>query len=293
MIGLNQVMKIFFLFFLLFLIPHAYGESIRILTWNVFMLPKPINWSAQELRSKLIVNELKKGRHDVVVLQEAFDWKIHARLKLKLRKIYPYQYYLGRKLFSMTVYGSGVYFLSKYPFKNLSRVYFNQCGKADCLASKGSSVIEVSLSNNKKIQIASTHMQAGAESRYSDVRFDQLGQIKKMLAKVAKPSVPQFLLGDLNIDALSGSDYVRAQQFLGMASHPLEGGIPYSNGFPTVCYSKPGSDEKEWLDHIFMNAMNTKIEVKEKKVIPYYGIMNGQNCPLSDHYGVEALLTFH
>lgn len=281
-------MKKFFLIIGLLIVSHAQAESLRVLTWNVFMLPKPIKWSMQEERAKTIINEISKRNNDVVVLQEAFDWKFQAQLRMKLRKQYPYQFYLGRKFVSFTVYGSGVYYLSKYPFKNVKNIFFNDCGMADCLASKGTALLEFKF-GNKNIQIASTHMQAGGQPKYVQVRSRQLSQIKNMFQNVHRAGVPQFLIGDLNIDGLLDEEYLRALDYLEMSSTPLEGELPYSNGFPTLCYSKPGDDNRQWLDHVFVRGNGS---VSEKKVIPFYGKFRNRTCALSDHHGVEAVLNF-
>lgn len=283
------MMKMIITTMLLLFITQAQAGELKILTWNVFMLPKPIKFSLQDERADLMVKEFEKGKYDVIVLQEAFDWKFQARLRRNLSKVYPHQDYLSRKVFSFTVYGSGVYYLSKYPFKKLGHIHYTKCATADCLASKGSSVIELLLPYNKKIHIASTHMQSGGSEKSVNVRLDQLGQLKGLFARTSQQNIPLIFLGDFNINALKGSEYPRALALLGMTSTPLEGDLGYTNGFPTLCYKKPGSDEKEWIDHIFVKG---PAAIKGKQVVPFFGDIKGKKCALSDHWGVEGVLTF-
>lgn len=280
-----------FLLILFALMSVAYAEEVKVFTWNIFMLPKPIKFSHQSERTDLIIDLVKTSGDDVIVFQEAFSGDFRAKLNHRTNKKYPYQYYLNRKMFSFDVYGSGVYYLSRYPMKVLSHTYYKNCTKADCFASKGTAVAEFTLPSGKKFQIAGTHLQAGQKELSHEIRMKQLLQVKSILTKHTKKGVPQFLMGDLNIDAISSPDYQKALQLLNMQSGPLEGDLPYSNGFPITCYQKPGDDKREWLDHIFLKTNESNAKVFHKQVRPYMGQIDGIDCPLSDHWGVEAILS--
>ncbi len=269
----------------------AMAEQVKLLTWNVFMLPKPIKFSFQRERTDLIIEEIKKSNDDIIVLQEAFSGDFRIKLKKRTLEQYPYQYYLNRRRFSFTVYGSGVYFLSRYPMKSLGFTYYKDCTTADCFASKGAAVMEVQLPSGKKLHLAGTHLQAGGKDLSREIRMKQLGQIKKLFNDTKVNNVPQFLVGDINIDALQGTDYSKALQFLDMTSGPLEGALGYSNGYAIQCYSKPGDDNKEWLDHVFTQKNGTATFVHSKIVRPYTGLINGKDCPMSDHWGVGAVIS--
>lgn len=280
-------------FFLIFiaLMSLAHAEDVKVFTWNIFMLPKPIKFSHQSERTDQIIDLVNSSEDDVIVFQEAFSGDFRAKLRSKTKKKYPHQYYLNRKCFSFDVYGSGVYYLSRYPMNVLSHTYYKDCTKADCFASKGTAVVEFTLPSGKKFQIAGTHLQAGQKDLSHEIRMKQLGEVKALLAKSSKKGIPQFLIGDLNIDAISSPDYSKALALLNMESSPLEGELQYSNGFPTVCYSKPGDDKREWLDHIFLKSNESGAHVFHKQVRPYIGQIDGVDCPLSDHWGVEAILS--
>ncbi len=252
------------------------------------MLPKPIKFSLQAERTPLIIDELLKSQADVIFLQEAFQLEFRDELLKKLKKIYTHQYYLDRQPGTLTVYGSGVYLLSRYPFKILHKVYFDDCAKADCFASKGTFLAEMTTPSGQKVQFAPTHLQSN--DAQSAIRLKQLADINAVFTINAQNGVPQFLIGDLNIDALDGTEYKTALDYLHMSSTPLEGEPGYTNGFPTICYNKPGDDKKEWIDHIWLKPIISNARVSNKKVRPFSGILEGKNCPLSDHYAVEAIL---
>ncbi len=276
---------------LLLMSTMAFAEEVKIFSWNVFMLPKPIKFSHQQERTDLIIKLINASDDEIIILQEAFSGDFRSKLSERTIKKFPYQYYLDRKTFSFDVYGSGVYYLSRYPLKVLDDVYYNDCTKADCFASKGTSVVEFTLPSGKKIQIAGTHLQAGQKELSRDIRMKQLGQVKLALSSFEKAGVPQFLIGDLNIDAIHSPDYNKALGFMNMVSGPLEGDLTYTNGYPITCYEKPGDDTKEWIDHIFMKSNGSLSQTLHRKVRPYLGNIKGTECPLSDHWGVEAVLS--
>jgi endonuclease/exonuclease/phosphatase family metal-dependent hydrolase len=280
-----------FLLILFILVNVAHAEDVKLFSWNIFMLPKPIKFSLQAERTDLIVDLIKKSGDDVIILQEAFSGDFRAKLNYRTSKIYPYQYYLNRKFFSFDVYGSGVYYLSRYPMKVLSHTYYSDCTKADCFASKGSALIEITLPSGKAFQIAGTHLQAGQKELSREIRMKQLEQVKSLLSASAKKNVPQFLIGDLNLDALNNPDYLKGLHLMNMSSGPLEGDLSYTNGFPITCYEKPGDDKKEWLDHIWLKPNESLAQVFRKKVRPHIGTIEGMDCPLSDHWAIEAILS--
>lgn len=275
------------LIILLFISSATQAAEVKLLTWNVFMLPKPIKFTLQEERTEIITNQLLKSNYDIVLLQEAFSGDFQRTLKKKTIKKFPYQYYLGREPGTLTVYGSGLYYMSRFPMKELIKGYYKECKNADCFASKGLAVMEISLPSGEKLQIGNTHLQASKE--LSEIRFKQLSMLKSLFLVTEKPGIPQVLAGDLNIDALHGSDFSKALTFLNMKSHPLEGELKYTNGYAIDCYKKPGDDQQEWLDHILVNNKSS-MNVSSKYVKPFSGTINNRDCPLSDHYGVEATL---
>lgn len=278
------------LFILLLLLPlTAFAQEIRILSWNIFMLPKPIKFSYQKERTEYIIQHLAKENFDVVLLQEAFSGDFRNKVQDSLKKLYPHQSYLDRQSGSLTVYGSGAYILSKYPIGRNEFAYYADCGKSDCFASKGVSLSTITHPSGKMIQIANTHLQSGKEK--SKIRFKQLEQVKRLIETYKIKDVPQVLVGDLNIDALTGNDYQKMLDLLNMKSHSLEGSPQYTNGFPIECYNKPGDDQLEWLDHIVINRDFTG-SLKKKKVRVFTATLEGKECPLSDHYAVEATISF-
>src|SRR4051794_1206855 len=68
----------------------AGGEKIKILSWNIYMLPGVFG-SGNVLRAEAIGTVLSSGNYDVIVFQEAFDQRARRVISRLLKETYPYQ----------------------------------------------------------------------------------------------------------------------------------------------------------------------------------------------------------
>lgn len=263
----------------------AQAADLKILSWNTFMLPKPIKFSNQKVRTRVIAKELKGRGYDFIFMQEAFIGSFRKHVSKELRAEYPYQYYLKNNKFIYPFFGSGVFVLAKYPFKVLDRVYYDECGAADCFAAKGSVLIEAILPSGRTVQFASTHLQA--KENLAHIRVTQLKQVQAMLARNKKEGVPQFLIGDLNID-VKENEFHAGLELLGMDATELTGPVTHTNVID--CYKKP-EHEKEWIDHMWVDKdagiKDSHIRVWE---VPY--THKGKTCMAADHHAIEGEFTF-
>lgn len=272
-------------FILLMMILPAHAADLKVLSWNTFMLPRPIKFSNQEVRTKVIARSLKGQGYDFIFMQEAFIGSFRNHVGKELKSEYPHQYYLANNRFIYPFFGSGVFVLSRFPFKVLDKVYYQKCGAADCFAAKGSVLIESKLPSGKTVQFASTHLQA--KEKLAHVRITQLKQVREMLARHKKAGVPQFLIGDLNIDAKE-EEFHAGLELLEMDATQLTGAVSHTNVID--CYKKP-DHEKEWIDHMWVGQdagiMDSSIRVRE---VPY--THKGKTCMAADHHAIEGEFTF-
>lgn len=286
-------MKIFILLFSCLSLSYSlYAKDISVLTWNTFLIPPPFNSTKQEERADLMSKKLLTIDHDIIFFQEAFlDAKRELIIK-ELASVYPYNAVpkKGEGLFQFQ--DSGLFIVSKYPMTILDQVIFDDCVGTDCLASKSAILVEISLPNNKKIQMVDTHLQGWNDNEMINVRKKQLLQIKKMMDSNSKFGIAQIIVGDLNIDGRTESEYADSLVLMNMTSSPLEGRLGSSNGFSTIgCFDTPGGINKgEWLDHLWLNSNGTETKIHAKKVVPIIGHLGTLDCPLSDHYAVEAFI---
>lgn len=267
--------------FLFSLTSHA--QSVRILSWNVFMLPKPIKFSLQVTRAHRIVETLNSLPHEVVVLQEAFDRHFRSHIKKDLKDRYPYMYYLGKENLVYPFMSSGVFVLSKIPFKALDYVFFDWCGTADCYASKG--VVGLQF---KKFQLFATHLQS--LERFSLSRFHQTNQIIDLMQKHESNGMPQLLVGDLNIDGRS-SEFEETIHRMDLTPLQLSGEVQNTFGHKNECYKTDG-DKFEWLDHVLYRDQGEGVSFTEMKSLNFTFERKGKICSLSDHHPVETSVSF-
>lgn len=277
---------------------ESYGSELRLLTWNVFMLPTPIKYSKQKMRRENILKELsaRQEQYDVMVFQEAFIERFRKQLKESLKSTHPYAYSMG-KGGKIRVFGPGLLIVSKYPIEIQDKVYYKKCSGADCFAAKGAFLAEVALPENKHVQIIVTHMQAGQKPKKIQIRTTQVEQLRAFMEKNKRPNVPQILAGDLNINSLVDVEFPVARQHLGMNA-PFDTIVPArrsgfhsSRATKTECFGKTPRAAKARHDHIWIGNESTQTEIKSLAVTPIQTIVDGEVCDLSDHLPLAMHLT--
>lgn len=289
-------MKKLTILFLLFSL-NLTASELSLMTWNVFLLPKPIYFSKQQKRIPKIIEKIKESKIDFVVVNEAFLKKFKNIASKDLKDLYPFQHFLTDKNKVTDLFSSGVGILSKYPFKILEDHLYKKCAGFDCFAAKGFTLVELELNDNKKVQIASTHMNAEDTKKAIMSRAMQFSEIKFLLDLHAKDGVPQILIGDLNVDANSNPEELQnALDILEMETGPLFGNEIRSFGYKMSCYNKKTPESSQWLDHIFITQRGSHAEISSREVIPMQDRLKKKSdamlCDLSDHHAFKANLSF-
>jgi endonuclease/exonuclease/phosphatase family metal-dependent hydrolase len=279
--------------FILFVLlsQFSFAQELKVLTWNVHMIPRPVSFSKQEERTQYITNALQRAEYDIIFLQEAFSKSFRKDLSRGLKHLYPYQRHLNKSNNFFHFVSSGLMVMSKIPFKVLQRHYFKDCIFADCFSSKG--ILLVEFHHQKKLfQAALTHMQAWPDQIAIEVRKKQLAEIRSLLNMFHKSGTPQILIGDLNINGLESTEYPQALLSLSMTSTPLEGLIKNTNSFNIDCFKSIDEKMKPlWLDHIWLRESGTQTKILSKKVREFSArFESGKSCSLTDHNAVEAII---
>jgi endonuclease/exonuclease/phosphatase family metal-dependent hydrolase len=267
-----------------FLIGSANADTLRILSWNVYMLPKPIKNSLQKERTKEIANRLIQSSHDVLVFQEAFSGRFRKQVKQKMNKTHPHSYYLKKKSF-FSIFGSGLFMVSRYPFEVLDHIYYSTCSGSDCYATKGAFLVRVTLPSGKSVQIMTTHLQS--KRKEAEDRRSQIKELKTVLNQHRNSQEAQIFLGDLNIDSTE-PEFEWSLSTLGLENLELVGPIQKTTSLVNPCF-KTG-DNPKWVDHIWYRNLSLTSSLT-MNVKPFVFEKNEDLCPLSDHHAVEAELT--
>ncbi len=300
--GVKCLMLKFF-FLILFCPLLALGEEVRLMTWNVYMLPRIVRNSQQTLRTKLINDFLAWSESDLIFLQEAFIEDFHEAIEKNLKSKYPHILRLEKKSgFILPFLGPGLLAISKYPLKSLGHDYYNDCKGADCFSSKGIHLVEVNLPSGKKIQIANTHMQSGRAEKSQGVRKSQLKQVQELLKKFKVENIPQFLVGDLNVDALEGNEFENTLSLLSMKtvarSEIFKEALEKKDvkqsikdqfkdfitaGFPAKCIKDEVSPNLKVLDHVLYSDPKASLRFLADQVLNPEFVLGKESCPMSDH----------
>jgi endonuclease/exonuclease/phosphatase family metal-dependent hydrolase len=290
---------------LLLLLPFfSMAQDLKVLSWNTYLLPpvnplgivKLFNDTHQEERAQQMATKLAAADYEVLFLQETFHKASRNKLEKGLKEKFPHHAYPEKKKF-MTFTSSGLAVYSKHPMKVLDEIVFRHAKGSDKLARKGAMLVEVELPGGKKAQFVNTHLQAWNNPEAAEIRLQQLQEIKEVMKRHQKDGVPQFIVGDLNIDGNKPIEFQEAIKLLEMEPSKLQGEIQVTNGFDTPCFKNPGGEEGgEWLDHLFQTG---KYEI-QSKVVPIKGQLKYKDpkskkllcddCLLSDHHAVEHVI---
>ena len=274
------------LFFVFSATLNAKETKLRILSWNIKMLPRQYNIAIKHhplKRIKLISEQILSDSIDIVCFQELFDTKANKRMKAELSKQFPYSVGPANEAHSIFRLSSGVIFFSRYPIRKLETVEFSDCQEEDCVARKGALLIEAEV-DGKKIQLLGTHMNAAGGE---DVKIRQLVQIKKLIEKHSKSGIPQLICGDFNIKKTNRRLYQMMLDFFKANDGPISGELqhtfdPKNND---MCAKEKG--DARLIDFIFFRSNENK-ESREscREIKRYRKAWGKKNKDLSDHFAL-------
>lgn len=260
------------------------ASELKVLSWNTFMLPKPIKNSMQKVRTISIINHLRNYQDfDAIFLQEAFTGGFREKVASALFPFFPHSFYLGKKNLVYPYFGSGVFVLSKKPIKVLDTIYFKDCKSHDCHASKGAVLIELRKSPNTSVQFVLTHLQS--KESLGHIRMLQVAQIDEMLNKHQRENVVQVLMGDLNIDQ-DEAEFKQSLELLKMNPTYLSGDIQHTSVID--CYKSPDS-KAEWIDHMWVRSEKALFQT-DLKAVSHKFDRKGEECEASDHYAISGII---
>jgi endonuclease/exonuclease/phosphatase family metal-dependent hydrolase len=283
----------------------SYQPQLKVLSWNIYLLPRLIRKVGQMERSKIIAERLNEADYDVIVFQEAFDKKARTALWDILKAVYPYA--IGpvnenvKK--AMTVTNGGVWIVSKHPLTQIGEIMFDDCKGFDCGSRKGALMVEVQ-KDGITYQVVGTHMQADDSPKKEDIRNKQLMQIKTELVDVYHADgKPQLLCGDFNIHKRDLKHY--NQMLVTLAANAdnvcspdlIEDNPGVSEDVYTYdCNSNDlvEYEESTTLDYILVKNNSISFSSIRRKVTTFIGSWTSKKLKnrnnLSDHHAVEIVL---
>ena len=262
------------------------GKSeLRLLSYNVKMLPRifPHLKHYPVRRAKLIPKHILADSVDVVVFQEMFDAKARKHLVNGLKADLPYVIGPGKLRPKGYKKGSGVMIMSRYPFKFLEKIKYNDCkGIPDCRARKGVIIVEVN-DGKRTYQIAGTHMQAGGGK---ELKMKQIEQAAALMRQFRKEGVPQFAVGDFNVRNSDTVLYPKLLKDFEANDGPFEGELIYTSDHKLNDLYKYNPNHRNTVDYILYKDNGVQPTQIKRVIRPYKQPYHKRHQDLSDHYGL-------
>jgi sphingomyelin phosphodiesterase len=263
-------------------------HDLKILTWNIYMLPHCSWIHGNCSRARVIAEQLKSSPYDIIVFEEAFDYKARKIIRRQLQELYPFIYGPANESFFSIRTNSGIWILSKVPLKKLKEIEYKNRFGIDAMARKGAVMFEGEW-NGRLFQLVGTHLQADSPD---EVRREQCNEISNLLLKqFSKENVPQIVCGDFNIEMEDALNYHYMLNALDAENGLMEGDIHTSFDEIDNQLAKKQNGKKQLIDYVLVRNSRWVKNIRRRiSVIRAYH--DNILMELSDHYGVEATFNF-
>lgn len=263
-------------------------DSLKLLSWNIYMLPPAVKFTGKLKRANVIGEKLAQSDYDVIVLQEAFLAGARKRIYNKIKD--EFQYKIGpafREVFSLKT-SSGVWILSKYPIKEVAKIqYKRKSGFDNKMARKGALMVQVN-KNGQIFEVIGTHLNAGGSL---DLKASQMRQIKEELIDVYhNEDYPLVVAGDFNIDKYEENGLDSMLCILDMNDYGLEGKQQHTFDFTSNDLGDGKS--KGVIDFVYFKPGKLKVRNTTRRIPLIEKFWSKTKKSLSDHNPVELLLYY-
>ncbi len=271
--------------------PPTSHEGLKVLSWNVYMLPmklpSPKVKTGQQERTDSIMKLLNNSDYDILVLQEVFDKRIRRRFRAELADEFPYRYgpaFVGKGIKT----NSGLFVASRYPMTVIDSIRFEECKGVDCSGRKGALMIEVE-KDGITYQLMNTHMNSGGGQKFRDVRLKQYVQLyNDLIKKYEKPGVVQLLCGDFNTRKREWHYYEEMLKRLDCQDGDVtnERKLTFDDLNNSLIKKEI---EISVLDYILLRQNGVRIKNMERRIQTFRANWHkkGKHTDLSDHYAME------
>jgi len=271
-----------------FIIQQSRPSELKVLSWNIYMLPYISLFNKNDQRAKKIAEKLNDSDYQIIVFQEAFSSKCRTILAKKLSDNYPYHYGPANKNMLPFRTNSGLWIVSKIPLTKLEEFQFSICKGFDAVARKGAVLFDGEF-NGAKFQLLATHLQADDSHALRDKQCTEIKE--QLLNAFFSENIPQFICGDFNIDMDDTLNYWQMLQTLDATNGELSGDlkVTYDELNNNLAYNANG--KSRIIDYVLVRNEGL-IEKMERKVQTFFSEIGGNESNLSDHYAMEFSVNF-
>ncbi len=265
-------------------------QKIKILSWNIYMLPGFVGKASMKLERADAIGELLAiSDYDVIIFQEAFCPQARKKIKQHLQTNFPYtEGPANQKAFSLKV-NSGLWIFSKYHIESSQSIIYNNRSGVDALSRKGALLVELNV-NGQLIQVAGTHLQNSGDLNLKHLQCQEFAD--RLLKPNLKNGVPQILCGDFNINKENKESYQFMLSSLEASDGDLSGEIQHSYNRETNDLHVESGDKKDLIDYVLIKQNNSWVSCNNREIKPIRKRWHSKHEDLSDHFSLEAEIVF-
>lgn len=259
-------------------------QPLRVLSWNIYLLPVLSLFNDNQSRAKAIADQIVESNYDVVVFQEAFSATNRRHIARKIKEKYPFQYGPVNQGRSLHRTNSGLWVVSRIPLTMLGSVRFTEATGFDAVARKGAVLFE-GVFNGKKFQLVTTHLQADGREGIRERQLDAIN--RQLLEQFHEVNVPQLICGDFNIDKNDSETYEGMLRLLNAKDGDFSSGLIYSYDERGNTLLRKPDGRKKLIDY-FLLRNDELIHRIERKIRAFQRMVGEELHHLSDHHALEA-----
>lgn len=264
------------------------NDQLKILSWNIYLLPYLSLFNNNSKRANAIADELENSDYHILVFQEAFSSKCRSILAKRLKENFPYQYGPVNKNITPLKTNSGLWIVSKIKLENLGEIEFARKKGFDAIARKGAALFK-GVFHNAPFQLLATHLQA---ENAAEFRVHQCLQIKQnLLNRHYQQNIPQLICGDFNIDIDDTHHYDKMLMTLDAQNGELSGNVKVTYDELNNNLARKTSGRGRTIDYVLVRNSELLHDI-ERKVQTFISKVGKAESNLSDHYALELSVSF-
>ncbi|MGB0916994.1 MAG: endonuclease/exonuclease/phosphatase family protein [Flavobacteriales bacterium] len=266
------------------------NAPLKVLSWNIYMLPPLAKFTGKQRRAKKIGDLLKDSDFDIIVFQEAFHGAARRKIWRRMKDNFPHALGPANKRWYSFKTNSGIWIVSKIPLTQIAELDFDYCEGIDCWSRKGALVAEGEF-HGQTFQILGTHLEAGGPR---DKKVSQYKELDSVLTEVRKEGVPQIAAGDFNTKKFKDTTwYNQLVDILGMEDGPLLSEQKYTSDsyINEIKIHRGDKKKKGVIDFVFYGSSGINTRINRYVRMPRWQ-WSKKTQDLSDHFAVEAQIQF-
>lgn len=255
---------------------------LNVASFNVWGLPYWLNGASSD-RFPKIARQLAELGPDVVLLQEVWTRQSLAVLSEQAKGSARTWWTASARRKGTFLGQSGLLTLSRYPIESATISYFSAARLPDTVMNKGALKITITMAPGQRVNVWNVHLQDGGTPQVS---ARQMAELIQWVNAAEDGQVADIVGGDFNFTP----DSEAFRQFAA-AIGPSAAQLAHSTPQPTWDGLDAAPGRGQTLDHIFVRLRQPASRIQAQQLRLFAADRREER--LSDHMGIEALLTFN